>query len=141
MTDTNNNNNKNKSKALTRREFIKKSLGLAGLAWVLPFPAPQLLKPRKNTTTNPGLSSNSPANQAQPEQKKRAWCMVIDLRKCTGCVNFDTPPQCTQSCINAHFVPKEQQWIQVYEAGLPGGGTYFMPTPCYHCENAPCVNV
>ena len=40
-----------------------------------------------------------------------------------------------------HFVPKGQEWIQVYEVELPGGGTSFMPTPCFQCENAPCVNV
>ncbi len=67
--------------------------------------------------------------------------MVIDLKKCEGCVTINSSPQCTQACIAGHFVPKGQEWIQVYEMDLPGGGSYFMPTPCYHCENAPCVNV
>ncbi len=67
--------------------------------------------------------------------------MVIDLRKCEGCVTIGQPPQCTQACISGHYVPKGQEWIQVYTVELPGGGSYFMPTPCYHCENAPCVNV
>ena len=53
--------------------------------------------------------------------------MVIDLKKCEGCVTIDAPPQCTQACIMGHFIPKGQEWIQVYEAGLPGGGTYFLP--------------
>ena len=69
------------------------------------------------------------------------WCMVIDLRKCEGCVTIDKPPQCTQACIAMHFVPKEQKWIEVYKVEQSGGGNYFMPTPCYHCENAPCVKV
>jgi molybdopterin-containing oxidoreductase family iron-sulfur binding subunit len=33
------------------------------------------------------------------------------------------------------------QWLQVYEFDLPGGGTQYVPTPCMHCQNAPCVNV
>lgn len=67
--------------------------------------------------------------------------MVIDLKKCDGCVGLEIPPQCTQACIMGHFIPKGQAWIEVFEVELPGGGTYFLPTPCYHCENAPCVNV
>ena len=38
-------------------------------------------------------------------------------------------------------MPKGQQWIQVFEVELPGGGVYYMPAPCFQCENAPCVNV
>ncbi|MBI4303584.1 MAG: 4Fe-4S dicluster domain-containing protein [Chloroflexi bacterium] len=67
--------------------------------------------------------------------------MVIDLKKCEGCVTIDAPPQCTQACIAGHYVPKGQEWIQVFEVGLPTGGSSFMPTPCFQCENAPCVNV
>lgn len=40
-----------------------------------------------------------------------------------------------------HFAPEPMQWIEVFEAELPGGGTQFIPTPCQQCQNAPCVNV
>jgi dimethyl sulfoxide reductase iron-sulfur subunit len=71
----------------------------------------------------------------------RQWAMVIDLRKCEGCVTIDKPPQCTVACQQSHFLPEDQTWIKVFEKPLPGGKTYFMPRPCMHCENAPCLNV
>ncbi len=37
------------------------------------------------------------------------WTMVIDLRKCEGCVTVNQPPQCTQSCMSMHFTPEGQQ--------------------------------
>jgi molybdopterin-containing oxidoreductase family iron-sulfur binding subunit len=40
-----------------------------------------------------------------------------------------------------HFIPKSQQWIQVFKMESPSGGSFFMPAPCNQCENAPCVNV
>ena len=136
-----NRNSDLKNKNLTRREFIKKSFGAAGALGVLSIPVPEFLKARKNTAAGPGLTSKSPANLSLPPAKKHAWAMVVDLRQCHGCVPLDTPPQCTQSCINGHFVPKGMHWIEVFKQELPGGGSYFMPTPCYHCENAPCINV
>ena len=33
------------------------------------------------------------------------------------------------------------EWIEVFEAELPGGGTQFIPTPCMQCEDPPCVKV
>ncbi|MBU6423665.1 MAG: 4Fe-4S dicluster domain-containing protein [Chloroflexi bacterium] len=72
----------------------------------------------------------------------RRWAMVIDLRKCDGCQSISQPPQCTEACIQGHFAPEPMQWIQVYESPLEGqAGTQFVPTPCQHCQNAPCVNV
>ena len=120
-------------KSLTRRQFIKRSAGAVGLLGVLLSPLFSVL--------NRVRASDGSAEEAPAKEKVRAWCMVINLKKCEGCVTIDTPPQCTQACITGHFVPKGQQWIEVYEVDLPGGGTYFMPTPCYQCENAPCVNV
>ncbi|OGO22868.1 MAG: hypothetical protein A2144_02470 [Chloroflexi bacterium RBG_16_50_9] len=124
---------RDKNNGITRRQFIKRSVGAAGLFAFLSAPLFSVL--------TRGKASAEPADTAPTKESIRAWCMVIDLKKCEGCVTIDSPPQCTQACISGHFVPKGQEWIQVYEVDLPGGGTYFMPTPCYQCENAPCVNV
>jgi len=122
-----------KYKGLSRREFIIKSAAGAGLLAASLAPVKLLSKRAKaaeeHTVTEPG------------DEKRHAWCMVIDLKKCDGCVTINAPPQCTQSCIQGHFVPKGMQWIQVFDVELPGGGHYFMPVPCNQCENAPCVNV
>ena len=133
-------------KGVNRRQFIK-VLGATGLASILVSPLVPVLK-RRGTSADSGeqpVMSSPGAGAAHAPQvaktKHRAWTMIIDLRKCDGCVTIDSPPQCTQACIAGHFVPKGQQWIQVFERDLPGGGTAFMPTPCYQCENAPCVNV
>ncbi len=120
------------SKQLSRRDFIKKSLGAAGLVTVAASPLVLLGRA--------GASEDSPP-ETTAHGTRRAWSMVIDLKKCEGCVTIDSPPQCTQACIAGHYVPKGQEWIQVFEVDMPGGGSYFMPTPCFHCEAAPCVNV
>ncbi len=117
---------------VTRRDFIKRSAGAVGLMAALSSPLVLVIQKAR---------AASEATVDTPARKKRAWTMIVDLKKCEGCVTIDTPPQCTQACIQGHYTPKDQEWIQVYEVDLPGGGTYFMPTPCYQCENAPCVNV
>ena len=122
-----------RDKGLNRREFITRTAGVVGLAAALSSPVVAALGRVRAVDSVPEAASTT--------AKARAWCMVIDLRKCEGGVTIDTPPLCTQACIMGHFVPKGQEWIQVYEVGLPGGGSYFMPTPCFQCENAPCVNI
>lgn len=117
---------------MNRRDFIKKSLGVAGLATVAASPLLFLNRAGASDGETPETSSRG---------RRRSWVMVIDLKKCEGCVTIDSTPQCTQACITGHFVPKGQEWIQVYQVEQPGGGSYFMPTPCYHCQSAPCVNV
>lgn len=80
---------------------------------------------------------------SQPVASKptRGWAMVIDLRKCDGCVTVDEPPACAEACNAAHFVPEGQEWMRVFTTENEGGGTSFLPRPCMQCENAPCVNV
>lgn len=78
------------------------------------------------------------------QQQVRAWVMAIDLARCNGC------RVCTEHCIREHYVPPawgepnyegHQEWIKVYEIDSPAGGKYFLPRPCMHCDNAPCVKV
>ncbi len=127
------------AKHINRRQFLKMSVGLA--AGIAALSAPLAIA-RKTLGGNDAVKAVLGSKHAGSDPKKaRAWAMVIDLRKCEGCVTLDTPPQCTQACIATHYVPNGEQWVQVYEEEMPGGGKFFMPVPCFQCENAPCVNV
>ena len=78
-----------------------------------------------------------------PEAGSRSshqWAMAIDLRKCDGCVTQGKAPQCAEACNAEHFVPAGQQWMRVMEVN-DQSGSHFLPRPCMHCENAPCLNV
>lgn len=72
---------------------------------------------------------------------KRQWAMVIDLKKCEGCVTTGTTPKCIEGCNAEHFVPPGQQWIQLFEVEDEGGHKTFFPRICMQCENAPCTKV
>jgi len=114
----------------SRREFLKKALIVPG---ILAVASPLAFLAGKQGALAASEDTGNP-------RKKRAWSMIIDLKKCDGCVSQGTAPQCTTSCVTGHFAPKGQEWIQVFKVEVPGG-SYFMPTPCFQCENAPCVNV
>lgn len=72
---------------------------------------------------------------------QRQWAMVIDLKKCEGCVTNGKAPQCVEGCNAEHFVPPGQEWIQVFEVEDDGGHKTFFPRICMQCENAPCTKV
>ncbi len=64
--------------------------------------------------------------------------MVIDLDKCTGC------RACMVACKVENNTPQGNFWMYVFrfeEGEYPNIRTWFMPRPCMHCDNAPCVKV
>jgi Fe-S-cluster-containing dehydrogenase component len=76
------------------------------------------------------------------------WGMVIDLDKCVGC------QACTVACWEENNVPhgsaedqrrrREIHWnkvISVSRGQYPNCNIELIPTPCMHCEQAPCVTV
>jgi len=77
------------------------------------------------------------------------WGMVIDLARCNGC------SACTVACKSENNVPISEPvdveerrffaWLEVIEHepehGSGAGRTRFMPRPCMHCDNPPCVVV
>ncbi|MCL4425141.1 MAG: 4Fe-4S dicluster domain-containing protein [Firmicutes bacterium] len=68
--------------------------------------------------------------------EKRHWGMVIDMRKCTGCHS------CTVACIAENKLPPGVVYRPVIdqEKGIyPHVGRSFLPRPCQHCGDAPCV--
>ena len=112
-------------KDLSRLDFLKISGGVLGAG---------IMTSALFTALSRFKSKGSIQQTQQTTVKSLSrWCMVIDLRKCQGLT------RCTQACIDVHFVPKGQKWIEVFKINMGKGGSYFMPTPCFHCENAPCV--
>ena len=64
--------------------------------------------------------------------------MVIDLDRCTGC------RACMEACKVENNTPEASFWMYVlrFEEGeFPDTQIGFMPRPCMHCDNAPCVKV
>ena len=64
--------------------------------------------------------------------------MVIDLDRCIGC------RACMEACKVENSTPESSQWMYVFrleEGEFPETRTSFLPRPCQHCDNAPCVKV
>jgi phenylacetyl-CoA:acceptor oxidoreductase subunit 1 len=63
------------------------------------------------------------------------WAMVIDQDKCVGC------GRCTLACRASNDINPDISWNVVLNTGRYGDRDVFLPRPCMHCENAPCVEV
>ncbi len=122
---------------ITDRRTALRLIGMSAL-----FAGPLQAVPRVLERALGQEASNVVAQEDQPFFfRVRQWTMIIDLRFCDGCQSVGTPPRCTTSCVEGHLAPAPMQWIEVFEEELPGEGTRFLPTPCQHCQNPPCVNV
>ena len=66
----------------------------------------------------------------------KKWVMVIDLAKCRNA------RECMKACSGAHQLNPNQHHINVLEMqDSEKTAPYFMPKPCMHCDNPPCVSV
>lgn len=64
--------------------------------------------------------------------------MVIELDRCMGC------RACMEACKVENNTPTAHLWMYVFrfeEGAFPNTRVWFMPRPCMHCKNAPCVKV
>ncbi|MEK6769847.1 MAG: 4Fe-4S dicluster domain-containing protein [Gemmatimonadota bacterium] len=76
------------------------------------------------------------------------WGMVIDLDRCTGCAACEVA---CKSENNVATVSPEQaamgrtiSWMKVMtkiDGDFPDNTLHFVPRPCMHCDNPPCVKV
>ena len=75
----------------------------------------------------------------EPDVYKRQphhWVMVIDQSKCVGC------DLCLAACHAYNDTPPTISWSRVEEVEPTADGRrVFRPTPCMHCEDAPCVEI
>lgn len=66
----------------------------------------------------------------------RRWVMVIDLAKCRNA------RKCIQACQGAHHLRSHEYHINtLVMQESPNTAPYYMPKPCQHCDNPPCVAV
>jgi len=66
------------------------------------------------------------------------YAMVVDLDRCQGC------RACTEACKVENNTPQGNFWMHVFrfeEGTFPETKMSFLPRPCQHCDNAPCVKV
>ena len=72
----------------------------------------------------------------QKDPKDIKWGMVIDIAKCIGC------HACTIGCVAENKLPPGVVYRVVLEeetGQYPAVGRRFVPRPCLHCQNPPCV--
>lgn len=80
--------------------------------------------------------SNYKADRGREGLPGRKFVMVIDLQKCKN------ERACMKGCQSVHQLHPEQHHINVLEMeNEASGASYYMPKPCQHCDNPPCVSV
>ena len=126
--------------AVDRRTAIR-LFGLSALFFGPLRGVPDLLERVVDAPPTPQVPVAQGRAAQVPPARIRQWAMIIDLRSCDGCQSVESPPRCTQACIEGHLAPEPMEWIEVFEDELEGEGSRFLPAPCQHCQNPPCVNV
>lgn len=151
-----------KPKRKTRREFLQ-DLGIVGVGTVLAGSAifaginydkrktngqrikvltaeNELLEIEKNDATKIVKADPSSFTYLQKQGREglagRRFVMVIDLSKCRNA------QKCMTACNEAHHLRPEQHHINVLKMQESNDTpAYYMPKPCQHCDNPPCVSV
>jgi molybdopterin-containing oxidoreductase family iron-sulfur binding subunit len=122
----------------TRRQFLKGTGVLAGASAVAWATGATLLDPSAAAADVPAARNDTvrmvqdlARALARPIESRR-WAMVIDARRCIGC------HACTVACIAENSLPVGVAYRTVPIVS-PTVQSYFMPTNCMQCENAPCI--
>ncbi len=100
----------------------------------------ELLEIDKNDSTKITKSKKEILTYLQQEGRQglagKRFVMVIDLSKCRNA------RKCMDACQGAHHLRPEQSHIRTLKmqesVNTP---PYYMPKPCQHCDNPPCVAV
>lgn len=137
-----------KSGAVPRRDFLQKAaLAYLGLQFLSPVSVVVAQDSKTKTKELPPSLDNRNhlermrADLLESLKKpiaQRRWVMVIDLQKCIGC------KACTVSCNAENNLPPGVVYRPVMEKEIgrfPDVRKVFLPRPCLHCENPPCVPV
>lgn len=142
----------------SRRDFLKK-VGIVGAASVAAgaavYSGYRFEKAKNNKDTIKVLTEDNKLVEIPRDQVKdykpglkvfqtrgregikgKKWVMVIDLSKCRNA------RKCVNACQGAHHLrPYEYHINTLVMQESSNTPEYFMPKPCQHCDNPPCVSV
>jgi len=125
-----------KENLTSRRDFLKLSLAATGLTII----GGGILSSLGCSKTQNEISQEKTLqeNQTQGREgiKNKRFAMVIDLSRCRNA------RKCVAACQSAHHLRPEQFHINTYRMqDAEFTQPYFLPKPCFHCENPPCTKV
>ncbi len=90
----------------------------------------------KDLLTDVKLDNTALAKRGREGIPGKRWVMVIDLSKCKNA------RACINACQGAHELrPHEYHINTLVMQDKRKEPAYFMPKPCQHCDNPPCVAV
>ncbi len=148
--------NKNEKPENSRRKFLKNfgvGVGAASLAGAGVLTGSKLSaspgKKVKVLTTEGTLVEVDPEalSTVKPDTEKmreiareglpnRKFVMVIDLAKCANA------RKCVDACQEGHMLAEGHEWMQIYSLqDSEHTSPYWLPRPCFHCDNPLCVSV
>ncbi len=154
--------NKNSPENKSRRKFIKNlglAVGVGAVATTGAIVSAHKAEVKKGKTvkvlTQEGEVAEVDTSDLKPLSKKerkeitkkylargkegipgKKWVMVIDLAKCRNA------RMCIAACQEAHHLRPEQYHINTLKMqDDENTAPYYMPKPCFHCDNPPCTKV
>jgi molybdopterin-containing oxidoreductase family iron-sulfur binding subunit len=88
------------------------------------------------TPSTDQMAASSVSNEVRRGVPGRRWLMVIDLAACDGC------GQCAAACARNHFIPADREYLRIFKMqDSADAAPYWLPRPCFHCDNPPCTRV
>ena len=70
----------------------------------------------------------------------------VDKAHVHHCIHSNSPcknaRKCVETCQEAHHLTGDKEWLKVFRMqDTNNTSPYWFPKTCYHCDNAPCVDV
>lgn len=148
----------NESVISSRRNFLKKfgagvgAASIAGTSILAAAPASatkgsgervklltpdgKLVEVDRDAISLPAMEPVDLREKARIGLPNRKFAMVVDLARCGNA------RKCVEACQEGHMLSSQHEWIRLYllqdsEKGAP----YWLPRPCFHCDNPLCVSV